>query len=71
MIIDLLLGKIGMGSWAGIARKVQHDRDLHAPWNIGTNRNIDEEKFHNFIDDGGWVRGKRGEGAPKLIWHIN
>ena len=22
------------------------------PWNIGTNWNIDEEKFHNFIDAG-------------------
>ena len=52
LIIDLVLGKIGRRrrSWERIARKVQHGRDLHVPWNIGTNWNIEEEKFHNFID---------------------
>ena len=54
LIIDLVLGKIGTGrrrrSWERIAMKVQHGRDLHVPWNIGTNWNIEEEKFHNFID---------------------
>ena len=49
----MVLGKIGAGrrrSWERIARKVQHGRDLHVPWNIGTNWNIEEEKFHNFFD---------------------
>ena len=69
LIIDLVLGKIAeMGSWAGIARKVQHGRDLHVPWNIGTNWNIDEEKFHNFIDAGEAREEEEGRSQTDLAY---
>ena len=54
LIIDLVLGKIGTEEeLVRIARKVQNSGDLHVRRNIGTNWNIEEEKFHNFIDAGG------------------
>ena len=61
LIIDLVLGKIGTEELVRIARKVQNSGDLHVRRNIGTNWNIEEEKFHNFIDASGcWWRGRGG-----------
>ena len=61
LIIDLVLGKIGTEELGRIARKVQNSGDLHVRRNIGTNWNIEEEKFHNFIDATGcWWRGRGG-----------
>ena len=64
LIIDLVLGKIGTEEeeeLVRIARKVQNSGNLHVRRNIGTNWNIEEEKFHNFIDASGcWWPGRGG-----------
>ena len=61
LIIDLVLGKIGTEELVRIAWKVQNSGDLHVRRNIGTNWNIEEEKFHNFIDASGcWWPGRGG-----------